>query len=109
MKIIVSSKALAKKLSEIDFNNNSVISVGIKRGYGKFTLGELSINTVKYSVKINVDVITDNLNVDVITDKDYIMQEHRRWDWVRDLLNKVDEQPIVLEISQYFINVIFQY
>ena len=32
-----------------------------------------------------------------------------RWDWVEQLLSKIEEQPVVLEISQKSVKVIFEY
>lgn len=99
MKILVSSKALAKKLSEIDFDNDSVFNVTLNPVANTKTC-ELSINTTKHSVKIMVESIIFRAS---------IIQEHRRWDCVRDLLNKAEEQPVVLHITEYCTNVIFQY
>lgn len=99
MKVLVSSKALAKKLSEIDFDNDSVYNV-VLNPVGNTTTCELSINTTKYSVKILVESIIF---------KAAVIQEHRRWDAIRDLVNKADDQPIVLEINERVTNVIFQY
>lgn len=99
MKVLVSSKALANKLSEIDFDNDSVYNVALNP-VGNTNTCVLSINTTKYSVKITVESIIF---------KAAVIQEHRRWDCIRDLVNKVDDQPIVLEINERVTNVIFQY
>ena len=99
MKILVSSKALAKKLSEIDFDNDRVYNV-VLNSIGNTTICELSVNTNTKTVKVMVEVIVFQAAV---------KQDSRRWDWVKDLLTKIDEQPIVLEIKESVINVILQY
>ena len=99
MKILVSSKALANKLSRIDFANDSVFNV-VLNPVGNTTSCELSINTNTQSIKIVVESIKFQAAVN---------QEHRNWKWVMKLLSSVEEQPVVLEISEHVVNVIFQY
>jgi len=93
MKILVSSKMLAHKLNQFDFGKESIEEVALKGRYiyfhspSKFVKSECAI--IVYTGKVK--------------------QEDRRWDWVKELLNKADEQPVVLVISQQKIDVIFQY
>jgi len=103
MKILVSSKALANKLSEIDFNNDDVYNVVLnpdKRVAGVFGTCEMSINTKTQSVKIMIEAIVF---------KAAVVQENRRWDCIKDLVSMVADQPIVLHITENCTNVIFQY
>jgi len=103
MKILVSSKALAKKLSEINFDNDDVHNVVLnpdKRVVGAFTSCEMSINTRTQSVKIMVEAVVF---------KAAVVQDNRRWDCIKDLVSMVADQPIVLHITENCTNVIFQY
>ena len=92
MKILISSKHLASQLNKIDFDLDCVVQVG---GIKNF-----EINTNKQTIKIPCEILIPSI---------YIKQDNRRWDWVKSLLNKVDEQPIVLQITENIVNVIFQY
>ena len=94
MKIIVSSKQLAADLSLIDFDNDHVVEVGADEN-------ELIIDTQEgTTVRIGCEMSQRTM---------IIKQENRRWDWVKRLVENVEEQPIVLDISENIINVIFQY
>lgn len=93
MKILISSKTLAEELKKIDFESETVMQV---RGEGS----KFIINTNKKTIEIWCDIIFF---------EPIVKQENRRWDWVKHLLSQVEEQPIVLNIQQDFINIIFQY
>lgn len=93
MKVIVSSKNLYKRLSEIDFNKESIYNVVLEDNV-------LRINANTKSVEIYCEIVTFKAS---------IKQENRRWDWVKELCSKVEEQPITLHISENVVNVIFQY
>jgi len=99
MKILVSSKALANKLSRIDFDNDSVYNL-VLNPIGNTTSCELSINTIKQSIKIMVESVKFQAAVN---------QEHRNWDWIKQTLMAVNDQPVVLEITENCVSVIFQY
>lgn len=66
----------------------------------KYEDDNLVISTNKQIIKI----ICGCLNYHVT-----IKQENRRWDWVKKLVTRVEEQPIVLEIYEGCVSVIFQY
>jgi len=93
MKILLSSKVLATKLKEIDFEKESVERVSLNNG-------DLIIITQNSSVTINVHVLEFKAS---------IKQGCSRWDWVKQLTNQVDEQPIVLQMFENVVNIIFQY
>lgn len=93
MKVIVSSKTLYKRLSEIDFDKESVYNVVLEDNV-------LRINANTKSVEVYCETVTFKASV---------KQANRRWDWIKELCNKVEEQPIVLEIYENGVNVIFQY
>ena len=93
MKILISSKKLATGLKDIDFSSEAVFQV---RGESS----KIIISTEKQSVEIDCDILQFNPR---------IRQVGRRWDWVRNLVNSVEEQPLTLEIKESVVNVIFQY
>ena len=93
MKILVSSKLLARKLEEIDFENESIERVTLDND-------ELILISQTSSVKFSVHVLDFKASV---------KQEGRRWDWIKSLVSRVEEQPIVLQIFDNVVNVIFQY
>jgi hypothetical protein len=93
MKILMSSKLLASKLKEIDFEKESVERVTLDND-------ELILITQTSSVKFHVHVLEFKASV---------KQDGRRWDWVKSLVSRVEEQPIVLQIFDNVVNVIFQY
>lgn len=93
MKILISTKQLAQDLSKIDFETEIVRQV----------IGE----------KDKLILCTDEQNVEidchVVEIESIIIQENRRWDWVKQIVEQVNEQPVVLAISEHNINVIFSY
>jgi hypothetical protein len=93
MKIIVSSKSMYNCLKGIYFDNESVISVYLNRN-------ELIFYTSKRSVSLLVESSEQMALYN---------QADRRWDWVCELLKSVGEQPIVMEITDKKLDVIFQY
>ena len=93
MKILISSKQLAVDLAKIDFENETVIQV---RGEGS----NLVINTDKQTIETWCEMLRFEPRVKL---------ENRRWDWVKSLVSNVEEQPIVLDIHENVVNVIFQY
>ena len=92
IRIIVSSKHLANQLNEL--NTDEIYRVDVD--------GDncIAISTATQSVDIHcvVDSIDKRL-----------YPEGRRWDWLRKLVNQVDEQPIILEISEVSLKVYFVY
>lgn len=93
MKLLVSTKVLAQKLAELDLEKECVQNVVLNNSI-------LRINTQTKSVEIWVDVFEF---------KAAIKQDNRRWDCLKLLLAKAPEQPVVLQISENTLNVIFQY
>lgn len=93
MKVLLSSKLLASELAKIDFENEQVFQV---RGEGS----NLIINTDKQTLELSVEMLQFEPRV---------KQENKRWDWVKKLVSCADEQPIVLDIHENVVNVIFQY
>ena len=99
MKILVSSKTLAIHLKEIDFTGGEyMVSACLKKESNHY---DLILSTENKAVSIPVEVLIHT----VLPYK----QHNRRWDWVKELVSKVDEQPVTLEICEQIINVIFQY
>jgi hypothetical protein len=97
MKVLVSSKVLAEKLKPINFDIQDVRHVGLTMHTG--FVAELFLIADK-SICIEVHVIEYG---------EAVKQTSRRWDWVRELVSSVQDQPIVLHITEHCVNVIFQY
>jgi predicted GTPase len=94
MKIIVSSKYLASELNKLLADENErVDQVDI-------CSNELIIYTQYKSAILSLVDTNGTGN---------FKQGDRRWDWIKELVNQVDEQPIVLDIYENVVNVIFQY
>ena len=93
MKVLLSSKYLANELAKIDFDDceKVVYVIGDK--------DNLIIKTNRKTIRLDAET--------VVTSEIY--QTDRRWDWVKLLVTKVDEQPIVLVIHESFVSVVFQY
>jgi hypothetical protein len=102
MKILVSTKALGKLLSQIP-ENEFVQRVNLEGGKhaGDFHgNGVLTLITNTKTFELPVHILKFEASVKV---------QDRRWDWLNNLMNQVDEQPISLEIYEKVINIIFQY
>ena len=99
MKIMVSSKTLAIRLKQIDFEGGEYVTLASLIRV-KSSQAELVLSTENKSVSIPVEILEHTMDYD---------QHNRRWDWIKDLVNKVDEQPITLEIYEQVVNVKFQY
>ncbi|MDD4972013.1 MAG: hypothetical protein PHT07_21510 [Paludibacter sp.] len=94
MKILVSSKSLADCLNKLDLEDEIIERIVPNAD-------EITFITAYHSVKLLCGAITDF--------RPMIIQSGRRWDWIKKLVNVVDEQPIVVEINKERVNVIFQY
>jgi hypothetical protein len=95
MKILVSSKSLAALLLQLNARNKQIISAELNRS----------------TLTLRTEMRKGEINVEVIGDKDYILidQRTRHWSSVCELLDKANEQPVVLEIRLTQVSVIFQY
>ena len=93
MKIVISTKQLAQDLSKIDFENEIVRQVRGEKN-------TLILCTDKQNVEIDCHIVEFEPR---------IIQTDTRWDWVKQIVEEVNEQPVVLLISEYNINVIFSY
>ena len=93
MKIIISSKTLANLLNKIDFENENVLQV---RGEGS----NFIINTNKQTLELWVEMIKFEPR---------LKQENARWDWVKNLVNQIDDQPIVIGLSENSVQIIITY
>ncbi len=94
MKVIVSSETLALTLKKMDLDNNPVNKIASTDG------GLIAF--------IHNDSSVVRLHCEV-SDSGACEQNDARWDWVRDLVNSVPEQPIVLDIQEQRVKVIFEY
>jgi len=94
MNFIVSSKSLAGCLNRIPFDEGDFITSIAANGkeiifYGKTT-----------STSVIVEPMED--------DRLWPIRDHR-WDWIRNLMNVVSEQPVIITITPLNVNVTFQY
>lgn len=94
MNFLVSSKSLAVGLNKIALNNGDFIT-------GMAANGK---EIIFYSKETSVSIMVEPLE----NDKMWPVRDHR-WDWVRDLMNSVSEQPVVITITPLNVNVTFQY
>lgn len=97
MKFIVSSKGLFRILSQIDFESDRVESIICVNNE------VLELLTAKGDT---VKIFATNKNTE---GEKSIPQDYRRWDWVYNLVKKIDDQPIVIEVSQNLLNILIQY
>jgi 3'-phosphoadenosine 5'-phosphosulfate sulfotransferase (PAPS reductase)/FAD synthetase len=97
MRLLVSSKVIAKKLSEIP--EKEFIIRATLYSNGKDSAGTLTLIAQTTSVDLPVEILTFEAS---------LKQEDVRWDWIFDIVSKVDEQPITLEVHEKVTNVIFQ-
>jgi len=93
MKILISSKHLASILNDIDFEKEFVTSVYSKKN-------GITIDTNSWSYNTNCEVSEANISV---------IQKNKRWDQLKILVNKIDNQPIVLKLFENTLNVIISY
>lgn len=95
VKIVVSSKDLAYHLSHIDFNGGEYVE------FADLADGVLTITTSQRAIRLRVA----SSQIQPVLFK----QGDARWDWARDMLNGIDEQPIVLELRDNCIRIIVTY
>lgn len=93
MRVLVSSKYLAKKLAEIDFDKETVERVALENE-------ELTLITASKAVKINVSVIQF---------KAAYKQTNRGWNHVYRIVSSIADEPVILRINEYGLQIIFQY
>lgn len=94
MNILISSKYLSSVLKKINFNEDNV----------QYILGgsyEISFVTTVKTIDVSCIIISD------FTPR--IKQAERRWDWIKKLVSNVNDQPIVLNISENNVKVSFDY
>lgn len=100
MRIVISSKVLANALERI-YPKDMVYCATVRNS-------KLILQTAN---DINISIIVEAAkDFDTRAAEGEVMaQIDNRWDWVYDLVRRVQDQPIVLEIGQKKVNVIFQY
>lgn len=93
MKIVISSKHLSLQLKLIDFDKDSIESIHIKRE----------------AIWLRSEHKSIELRGKCYFRQEKIVQEDSRWDWVKKLVDEVEEQPIVLDVRKNKVSVIFDY
>lgn len=98
MKILVSSKYLATELNKID---------------QRIMLAELHVINREDPSECNLLLHYESgriaLRVAVLAHTTEMDQSNCRWDWVRDLMNAIEEQPVSLDITENKVKVTFEY
>ena len=100
MKIIIDSKCLASELKKVNFSKHQVLMVESKAHDLIISFTPLDNYPPKKPIVMQCAVISNN---------SVAMQLNARWDWVRSLLKSVDSQPVVLDITENHVKVIFEY
>lgn len=106
MKVTVSSKELATKLSRIDFSENVVRSVSFKK------MKTISDAVNIYEMKLNLKDSYQTIMVEINNTKDFkdsVVQKYNRWDLLRNLAMSINDQPISLEIKTGILNVVLNF
>ena len=93
MKVLISSKHLASELNKIDFLEDNVNGI-------KSDNDGIYIMTNNQTFKIHCEILQDEFMRN---------QDNVNWGWIKLLVNKVDEQPMILDIRNQRVDVIFQY
>lgn len=93
MKVLVHTGHLAEKLAEIDFESQHVSHCKIEHD---------TLYLYTHSNEVEIYCASEG-------EKDWIWQNDRRWDWVMELANSFPDCPVVLDISQKQIKVIFDF
>lgn len=94
IRFLVNSKYLFSKLQEINFKDDEV-----QHAYLVDT--ELTLITQLKEVKLHVSVVRFT--------EPRVKQFNRKWDWLRDVVRECEEQPIVIEVHEGVLNLIFQF
>jgi hypothetical protein len=98
-RFLCSSIHLANKLREIQFEDGESVLFVSKKISEDVLLIETDCRDINVFVSFS-PFVESGIKIN---------QTDRRWDWVKDLLCKVDDQPILIEINEQIVNVIFQY
>jgi len=98
MKVLISSQELASKLSHLYFKDllNQILIAKYERNQ-LFLIDGSGVTLASVFCELVELKSNNHQDVDI------------RWDWVYDLVKKVDEQPISLSIGPQKAQVIFEY
>lgn len=97
MKIMVSSKSLYSALNR-----------HIRNGMGSGCLKAVRLH--ENWLVLDFGHAEVNILVEVLQySGPEVNQENIRWDWLKETLSKVPEQPVTLEIKENIVNLIFQF
>lgn len=96
IRIVVSSKALAAELAKIDFTQEFIHEAILDNS-------TLTLKTALTQISVIGGVAVSDLSAG------YFAQYNRRWDWVYNIVSKISDQPVGLEITDRVVNLIFQF
>jgi len=94
MKIILSAKYLAQQLSKFNFDLEDIHTAQYKDNLLYL------VNRTK-TIEINCEIL--------VGDESIIGQHGARWDAVKNLVNQIDEQPIIIHLRNDNCEIILQY
>lgn len=93
MRFLISSCHLKEQLSKIDFSSEIVQDAVLRKD-------SLTLTTESTTVEI----ILEPVGLFIVS-----CPKNVRWDWVKDLVSRVESQPIVLQFHNHHLDVIFQF
>ena len=93
MRVIISSKLLASKLNQFDFETDHIIQVCASKDC-------LHVVSKTKEVEINCHIDSEHYT---------LPQHNRRWEHIKSIVNRVEEQPIVLLMTEAGNKVIFEH
>jgi hypothetical protein len=93
MRIVISSKYLASQLKVVNLETAFV---------AKITDNKLILFFETGTIDININSCSNSMGGD-------FMQQNKRWDWLYDIVSKIEDIPIVLDINQNKLNLIIEF
>lgn len=91
IRFIASSLAMRKKLNRLDDRVDQITVDG----------HTLTLTAGKFSVYLDVEAR--------LHEKITLNQASRRWDWVKQLMNQIDDQPLTFNVTESSLDIMFTY
>lgn len=95
MKILISSKYLYGRLKDIDFDNYCLNKCIIRKDQLTLILNKGDI-IIEKEILISTDGLSNGFQFTC-------RQSDARWDWVKSVVSKINDYPIVLDIDDDFL------
>lgn len=91
MKVLISTANLARQLAKIKFDEEHVSHCKIE---------EETLTLYTQTSAIEIACVAP-------VEIDFLWQNDRRWDWIFEIVNRVEDYPAVLEIDERSVHLIF--